>query len=51
MKTYKYETFTAVIEEQIRNGILQNGDKLPSIREIKERYHLRPPQYKAVSNI
>lgn len=40
MKTYKYETFTALIEEQIRNGILQSGDKLPSIREIKERYHL-----------
>ncbi|MDN3692753.1 PLP-dependent aminotransferase family protein [Chryseobacterium tructae] len=40
MKTYKYETFTAVIEEQIRNGILQSGDKLPSIRDIKERYTL-----------
>lgn len=40
MKTYKYETFTAVIEEQIRNGILQSGDKLPSIREIKARYNL-----------
>lgn len=40
MKTYKYEVFTAVIEEQIRNGILQSGDKLSSIREIKERYRL-----------
>ncbi|WP_160137427.1 PLP-dependent aminotransferase family protein [Chryseobacterium sp. c4a] len=40
MKTYKYEAFTAVIEEQIRNGILQSGDKLPSIRNIKERYNL-----------
>ncbi|SDI84901.1 DNA-binding transcriptional regulator, MocR family, contains an aminotransferase domain [Chryseobacterium jejuense] len=40
MKTYKYEAFTAIIEEQIRNGILQTGDKLPSIREIKERYQL-----------
>ncbi|WP_347220072.1 PLP-dependent aminotransferase family protein [Chryseobacterium sp.] len=40
MKTYKYEAFTGVIEEQIRNGILQGGEKLPSIREIKERYHL-----------
>ncbi|MBP2615250.1 PLP-dependent aminotransferase family protein [Chryseobacterium jejuense] len=40
MKTYKYETFTAIIEKQIRNGILHSGDKLPSIRETKERYHL-----------
>lgn len=40
MKTYKYEAFTAVLEEQIRNGILQSGDKLPSVREIKERYNL-----------
>lgn len=40
MKTYKYEAFTTIIEEQIRNGILQSGEKLPSIREIKERYTL-----------
>lgn len=40
MKIYKYEAFTAIIEEQIRNGILQGGDKLPSIREIKEKYNL-----------
>lgn len=40
MKTYKYEAFTVIIEEQIRNGILQRGDKLPSIRQIKERYKL-----------
>ncbi|REC61495.1 PLP-dependent aminotransferase family protein [Chryseobacterium pennae] len=40
MKTYKYEAFTAVIEEQIRNRILQSGDKLPSIREIKAKYSL-----------
>lgn len=40
MKTYRYEIFTAIIEEQIHNGILQSGDKLPSIREIKKRYHL-----------
>lgn len=40
MKTYKYEAFTLIIEEQIRNGILQVGDKLSSIREIKEKYNL-----------
>lgn len=40
MKSYKYEVFTAVIEEQIRNKILGKGDKLPSVREIKNRYHL-----------
>lgn len=40
MKAYKYEVFTVIIEEQIRNGILQSGEKLPSIREIKERYNL-----------
>ncbi|RXM50451.1 MULTISPECIES: PLP-dependent aminotransferase family protein [unclassified Chryseobacterium] len=40
MKTYRYEIFTAIIEEQIHSGILQSGDKLPSIREIKKRYHL-----------
>ncbi len=40
MRTYKYEAFTAIIEEQIRSGILQEGDKLPSVRNIKERYNL-----------
>lgn len=40
MKPYKYEIFTAVIEEQIRNGLLQGKDRLPSIREIKKTYQL-----------
>ncbi|VFA41057.1 aminotransferase-like domain-containing protein [Chryseobacterium indologenes] len=40
MKPYKYEIFTKSIEEQIRNGLLQPGDRLPSVREIKERYQL-----------
>lgn len=40
MKPYKYEVFTAVIEGQIRNGVLQSNDRLPSIREIKKRYTL-----------
>ncbi|MFP3598686.1 PLP-dependent aminotransferase family protein [Chryseobacterium sp. SIMBA_029] len=40
MQTYKYELFTAGIEEQIKEGILESGDRLPSIREIKKRFHL-----------
>ncbi len=40
MKSYKYEIFTAVIEKQIHNGILQEKDRLPSVREIKEKYKL-----------
>ncbi|RQO33814.1 PLP-dependent aminotransferase family protein [Chryseobacterium sp. KBW03] len=40
MKPYKYEVFTKVIEEQIRNGILQKNERLPSVREIKEKYRL-----------
>ncbi|WP_129041574.1 GntR family transcriptional regulator [Chryseobacterium sp. CH21] len=40
MKPFKYEVFTTIIEQQIRNGILQGKDKLPSIREIKEKYKL-----------
>lgn len=40
MKRYKYEVFTNGIEKQIRNGTLQPGDRLPSVREIKERYQL-----------
>ena len=40
MKSYKYEVFTGAIEEQIRNGILKAMDRLPSIREIKEKYNL-----------
>ncbi|MFP3834049.1 PLP-dependent aminotransferase family protein [Chryseobacterium sp. SIMBA_028] len=40
VKSYKYEVFTKGIEEQIRKGILQAKDRLPSVREIKERYNL-----------
>lgn len=40
MKPYKYEVFTETIEEQIRNGILKENDRLPSVREIKEKYKL-----------
>lgn len=40
MQTYKYELFTRFIEEQINKGILQSGDRLPSVREVKRRYHL-----------
>ncbi|MBO9690760.1 PLP-dependent aminotransferase family protein [Chryseobacterium sp.] len=40
MKPYKYEVFTNEIEEQIRNGILKEADRLPSVREIKEKYKL-----------
>lgn len=40
VKSYKYEIFTAVIEKQIHSGILQGKDRLPSVREIKEKYKL-----------
>lgn len=40
MKSYKYEVFTKGIEEQIRKGALRAKDRLPSVREIKERYNL-----------
>ncbi|MGC5743545.1 PLP-dependent aminotransferase family protein [Chryseobacterium sp. NFX27] len=40
MRSYKYEIFTSVIEEQIRSRILLKGDRLPSVREIKNRYQL-----------
>ncbi|WP_284463601.1 PLP-dependent aminotransferase family protein [Chryseobacterium sp.] len=40
MKSYKYEVFTKGIEEQIRKGALRAKDRLPSVREIKERYSL-----------
>ncbi|TZF98936.1 PLP-dependent aminotransferase family protein (plasmid) [Chryseobacterium panacisoli] len=39
-KSYKYEVFTAVIEKQIRTGVLQEKDRLPSVREVKEKYKL-----------
>lgn len=40
MQNFKYQIFTSVIEEQIKNGILVSGERLPSIREIKEKYKL-----------
>lgn len=40
IRSYKYEIFTSVIEEQIRRRILLKGDRLPSVREIKNRYQL-----------
>lgn len=40
MKPYKYEVFTAEIEKQIYSGILQENDRLPSVRDIKEKYKL-----------
>ncbi|RKE56522.1 PLP-dependent aminotransferase family protein [Sphingobacterium detergens] len=40
MKKYKYEVFTSKIEENIKNGILKAGDRLPSIRQIKQEYGL-----------
>ncbi|MGG5577965.1 aminotransferase class I/II-fold pyridoxal phosphate-dependent enzyme [Myroides sp. C15-4] len=40
MKKYKYEIFTAKLEEAIEKGHLQAGDALPTVRAIKETYQL-----------
>ncbi len=40
MKGYKFEIFTAVIEKNIKEGIFKPGHKLPSVREIREQYHI-----------
>lgn len=40
MQKYKYQIFTSVIEEQIKNGTFSSGDRLPSVREIKEKYKM-----------
>lgn len=40
MQNFKYQKFTSVIEEQIKSGVLTSGDRLPSVREIKEKYQL-----------
>jgi len=40
MKVYRYTIFTATIEENISKGILKPGDRLPSVRRIKEEYKL-----------
>jgi len=40
MKDYRYRIFTSVIEKRINKRILKPGDKLPSVRSIKQEYHL-----------
>ncbi|TXJ27500.1 MAG: PLP-dependent aminotransferase family protein [Chitinophagaceae bacterium] len=40
MKDYRYRIFTSVIEKRINRRILKPGDKLPSVRSIKQEYHL-----------
>jgi len=40
MKSYKFEVFTNVIEKNIREGIFKPGQKLPSVREIREQYRI-----------
>jgi DNA-binding transcriptional MocR family regulator len=38
MKQYRYEAVAAVIETHIRAGRYKPGDKLPSVRDLKEKY-------------
>lgn len=40
MRSYKFEIFTSEIKKNIKNGIFKPGDKLPSVREIKDKYQL-----------
>ncbi|SMG12388.1 aminotransferase-like domain-containing protein [Sphingobacterium psychroaquaticum] len=40
MRGYKFEIFTAEIERDIREGVLKAGQKLPSVRMLKERYQM-----------
>lgn len=40
MIAYKFELFTAAIEKNIKKGIFKPGHKLPSVREIKEKYNI-----------
>lgn len=40
MKNYRYRIFTSVIEKRINKRILKPGDKLPSVRSVKQEYHL-----------
>jgi len=40
MTAYKYRKFTDEIEKNITNGLLKSGDRLPSIRKIKDEYQL-----------
>ncbi len=38
MKSYKFEIFTQTIEKNIRSGTYKPGQKLPSVRELKDYY-------------
>lgn len=38
MRAYKFEIFTNLIEKNIREGVYKPGQKLPSVRELKEQY-------------
>ncbi len=40
MKSYKFEIFTSLLEKNIREGIYKPGHKLPSVRELKDKYQL-----------
>ena len=40
MKSYKFEIFTSFLEKNIREGIYKPGHKLPSVRELKNKYRL-----------
>lgn len=40
MKDYKYRKFTDEIEKNITEGLLKPGDRLPSVRKIKNEYQL-----------
>ncbi|WP_312339561.1 PLP-dependent aminotransferase family protein [Sphingobacterium sp.] len=38
MKRYKFEIFTQTIEKNIRSAVYKPGQKLPSVRELKDYY-------------
>jgi len=38
MKSYKFEIFTRTIEENIKSAVYKPGQKLPSVRELKDSY-------------
>jgi len=40
MTDYKYKKFTDEIEKNITNGLLKPGDRLPSVRKIKDEYQI-----------
>lgn len=40
MQKFRYEIFTSVIRQQIENGVFSSGDRLPSVRKIKDKYNL-----------